>query len=179
MTDSNYTGKEWADLLREMDGRQLKKSLRGALRAEAKKAQAIAQQRLETSGLRVKGSTADWKKGIRIRIYPWSKGTGFMITTKARAGSKSGRGEKGMHVNRWGKKKPVLMWAEDGTTTRRTKGGRLTWLLGGRKSHSTGRMRAYGFMEAAQPAMMTAVEQGLTPEVEKAVVKTARKCGFA
>jgi hypothetical protein len=178
MNPEEYTGKEWENLLRQMNGKQIKKSLRGALRAESRKAQKIAQSKLQTSGLRVQGDTADWKKGIRTRIYPDNKGMGFMITVKARAASrKTGNGEKSMHKNRFGFKKPILMWAEEGTKSRKTK-TQTKWGFRKRKGHSTGRMGAYGFMEAATPEMFQSVEAGLAPEVDKAVTKVAKKCGF-
>ena len=102
MKPEEYTGREWDELLREMNGTQIKKSLRGAIRAEARKSQKIAQGKLSTSGLQVKGNTSDWKKGIRVRIYPDNKGAGFMVTVKARAASrKTGMGEKSMHENRF------------------------------------------------------------------------------
>ncbi len=178
MSPEEYTGKEWDDLLRQMNGTQIKKSMRGAIRAEARKAQKIAQGKLLSSGLQVRGSTSDWKKGIRTRIYPDNKGAGFMVTVKARAASrKTGKGEKSMHENRFGFRKPILMWAEEGTKNRSTK-SQTKWFVRKKKGHSTGRMRAYGFMEAATPGMFRSVEAGLLPEVEKAVWKVAKKCGF-
>jgi len=178
MKPEEYTGREWDELLREMNGAQIKKSLRGAIRAEARKAQKIAQGKLSTSGLQVKGNTSDWKKGIRVRIYPDNKGAGFMVTVKARAASrKTGMGEKSMHENRFGFKKPILMWAEEGTKGRKTK-TQTKWGLRKRKGHSTGKMGAYHFMDDAAPEMFQSVEAGLTPEIERAVQKVARKCGF-
>lgn len=178
MNPEEYTGKEWQELLRRMNGAQIKKSLRGAIRAEAGKARKIAQGKLLSSGLQVKGDTSDWKKGIRTRIYPDSKGAGFMVTVKARAaGRATGTGEKSMHKNRFGFKKPILMWAEEGTKDRKTK-TQTKWGFRKRKGHSTGRMDAYHFMEDATPEMFQSVEAGLLPEVEKAVAKVAGKCGF-
>lgn len=185
MNPEEYTGKEWENLLRQMNGKQIKKSMRGALRAEARKAQKIAQSKLQTSGLQVRGDTADWKKGIRTRIYPDNKGMGFLVTVKARAASrKTGTGEKSMHKTYQSIKKPdkygpkpVLMWAEEGTKIRKTK-TQTKWGFRKRKGHSTGRMDAYGFMEDATPEMFQSVEAGLVPEVEKAVTKVAKKCGF-
>ena len=196
MRPEEYTGSEWQYLLRQMDGKEIKKSLRGAIRAEAKKAQKIAQSYLGTSGLEVKGNTGDWKKGIRTYIYNPSKATGFMVTVKARAASrKTGKGEKSMHQNRKGFKKPVLMWAEEGTLQRKRGGKRVrannahntakaqgriggAWQYVRRGGISTGKMQPYGFLEKATPEMFQAVEAGLTPEVGKAVENVAKKCGF-
>ena len=196
MRPEEYTGREWQDLLRQMDGKEIKKSLRSAVRAEARKAQKIAQSHLETSGLQVQGNTADWKKGIRTYIYNPNKATGFMVTVKARAASrKTGKGEKSMHQNRKGFKKPVLMWAEEGTIARKRGGKRVkadnahntakaqgriggAWQYIRRGGIPTGRMRPYRFLERAAPEMYQAVEAGLTPEIGKAVENVARKCGF-
>lgn len=177
MNPKDYTGKEWDDLLRLMNASQIKKSMRGALRAEARKARKIAQNKLAGTGLQVKGDSSDWKKGIRTRIYPSNKGTGFMVTVKAIAANRKSGVEKSMHTNRFGVKKPILMWAEEGTKKRKTK-TQTKWGLRKRKGHSTGRMKDYGFMEAATPEMYRSVENGLVPEVEKSVMKVARKCGF-
>lgn len=177
MKPEEYNGSEWRNLLNQMNGKQIKKSLRGAVRAEARKAQKIAQQQLEVSGLQVKGNAADWKKGIRTRIYPDNKGLGFLVTVKARAASRNGNTEKSMHKNRFGLKKPILMWAEEGTDARKTK-TKTKFFVRQKKAHRTGRMKPYGFIERATPEMFKTVEENLTPEVEKAVTKVAKKCGF-
>lgn len=177
MNPKEYTGSEWTQLLRRMDGRQIKRSLMGAIRREANKARKIAQARLTTSGLDVKGNTSDWKKGIRTRIYPGNKGTGFLVTVKARVANRKGGAEKSMHTNRFGFRKPVLMWAEEGTSFRRTK-SQTRWGIRRRKSHSTGRMEAYRFLEDATPEMFNEVESGLVAEIDNAVGLIARKCGF-
>ena len=85
MKPEEYTGSEWQYLLKQMDGKEIKKSLRSAIRAEAKKAQKIAQDKLAATDLQVQGNTADWKKGIRTYIYNPNRATGFMVTVKARA----------------------------------------------------------------------------------------------
>lgn len=178
MDPKDYTGREWTDLMRELSPKPLKNALKGAYRAEAKKVQGIAVRYLNSSGLGVQGNKADWPKGIRSYVY--SKGGGFLVTVKARKG-KGGK-DKGMHTNRYGSRKPVLMWAEDGTVERKTKSNRgrhtVMFIRRKRKGHSTGRMRAYGFLGKAEPEMYRAVETDLSKELESAVVKQARKCGF-
>lgn len=196
MKPEEYTGSEWQYLLKQMDGKEIKKSLRSAIRAEAKKAQKIAQDKLAATDLQVQGNTADWKKGIRTYIYNPNKATGFMVTVKARAvNRKTGKGEKSMHQNRKGFKKPVLMWAEEGTQPRKRGGKRVkandahntakaqgriggAWHYIRKNGIKTGRMKPYRFLEQATPEMFQAVEAGLTPEIGKAVENVARKCGF-
>ena len=172
MDPDKYTGSDWIELSKQLEPKQIRNALKRAYRAEAKKAVDVARQSLASSRLKVKGNTADWKKGIRSHIY--SRGGGFMVTVKARAG----KNEKGMHVNRKGIKKPVLMWAEEGTTWRKTR-SRSKFFVRKRKGHNTGKMPAYGFLKRAEPMMYNTVEQDLFPEVEKAVRKVAAKAGFA
>ena len=173
MDPNQYTGKEWTDLLRQMTPRQIRNSVKRAYRALSKEAVKVAQQKLASSGL--KSSGGDLKKGIRAFVY--SRGGGFLVTVKARAANRQGKGEKSMHTTRRGFKKPILMWAEEGTAERHTK-SKTKWFTRSRKGHSTGKMPAYGFLASAEPEMFSIVERGLTPEVEKAVEKVAKKCGF-
>lgn len=173
MDPKQYTGKEWTELLRQMTPKQIRNSVKRAYRAVSKEAVKVAQRNLAASGL--KSSGGDLKKGIRS--YTYSRGGGFLVTVKARAANRQGKGERGMHTTRKGIKKPILMWAEEGTAKRYTK-SKSKWFVRSRSGHSTGKMPAYGFLESAEPAMFSLVEQKLTPEVEKAVEKVARKCGF-
>lgn len=175
MDPKDYTGKEWTDLLRGFSTRQIRNTLKRSYRKVGKEAQQIAVGKLRTSGLSIKGAS-DYDKGLRLHIY--SKGGGFLITVKARSASrKTGKGEKSMHVTRTGNKKPVWMWAEEGTKSRKTK-TKTRIAVRARKSHSTGSMPAYGFLKAAEPEMFRAVENSLTKELETATVKVAKKAGF-
>lgn len=175
MNPKDYTGKEWAELSRLLTPRQIRNSVKRAYRREANKACKIAVRTLRVSGLRVKGDNSDWEKGIRPYIY--SRGGGFLVTVKAKGTNRQGKGEKGMHKNRAGVKKPVLMWAEDGTAVRKTK-SRSRVFIRKRKGHSTGRMPGYGFLDKATPGMFQSVEAGLFPEIEAAMDKVARKAGI-
>lgn len=175
MKPEDYKGTEWTELAKQLTPRQIRNSVKRAYRREARKARDIAVGKLRTSGLAVRGNAADWEKGIREHIY--SRGGGFLISVKARGANRQGRGEKGMHRNRAGKTKPVLMWAEEGTQTRKTK-TRTRIFTRKRKGHGTGRMPAYGFLAAAAPEMYRSVETGLFPEVETAVAKVAEKAGL-
>lgn len=175
MDPKDYKGKEWTELSRLLTPRQLRNSVKRAYRREANKACKIAVQKLRVSGLDVKGNRSDLEKGIRPFIYP--RGGGFLVTVKARGANRQGKGEKGMHTNRTGKRKPILMWAEEGTDFRKTK-SRTKIFARKRKGHSTGRMPGYGFLERATPEMYRSVETGLFPEVQAAVNKTAQKAGI-
>lgn len=172
-----YTGAEWKELAQNFTSRQLRNTIKRAYRKQAKEAVEIAKRRLQTCGMNVEGDQSDFAKGIRSHIY--SRGGGFMVTVKARS-SRSKKGEKGMHTNRRGLKKPVLMWAEEGTNKRkvgqtRFKIGKKRLSFGGK---NRGSMPAYHFLDAATPEMFQKVETGLFPSVEEAVNKVAKKCGF-
>lgn len=172
MNPKDYTGKEWMELARLLTPKQIRNSVKRAYRREANKACKIAVQKLRTFGPGVKGSSSDWEKGIRPHVY--SRGGGFIVTVKARGVNRQGRGERGMHKNRAEKKKPILMWAEDGTAIRKTK-SKTKIFTRKRRGHDTGRMPRYGFLEKAAPEMYRGVETGLFPEIETAVKKAAQK----
>lgn len=180
MEPKQYTGREWRELLRQMNVRQIRNSLKRSYRVEAKKLREIALSKLHSTGIRVKGLLTDWDKGVRTHIY--SRGGGFMITVKPRkAGGKSGKGEKSMHENRFysktGRRLPILEWVEDGTNLRKTKTKTKTYARK-KKGHSTGRLRAYRFLEKATPEMFRTAEEDIGTEVGIAVEKVAKKCGI-
>ena len=192
MTDQN-DGKDLATLAKELTPRQLRNALKRSYRAEAKKVLGIARRHLHASKLKVKGNKSDWDKGIRSHIY--SKGGGFLITVKAHRSTLKGEGEKSMHENRKGFKKPILMWAEEGTNYRQRGGKKVRVKHGIYGTHRSGktrywtetirkngiptkRMPAYRFLEKATPEMNRTVETDLGKEVGVAVDKVAKKCGF-
>ena len=185
--------KDLAQLTREMNPKQLRNSLKRAYRAEAKKVLGIARKSLHATRLQVKGNKSDWDKGIRSHIY--SRGGGFLITVKAHRATMRGQGEKSMHENRQGFKKPILMWAEEGTNYRQRGGKKVRIKHGIYGSHRSGktrywtetirkdgiptkRMPSYRFLEKATPEMNRTVETDLGNEVNVAVEKVAKKCGF-
>ena len=155
-------GKHFTDLLREMNVKQLRNSLRRAYRAEAKKQLAIAQGYAARTGMHNAAASAK-----AVYSYVYSRGGGFLVTVK---GNK--KNDKGMYRNSKGRLKPVMMWAEDGTENRSTRNG------GQRRSHATGSMGRYGFLQKAEAEMFPTAEADLLPEVEAAVEKVARKAGF-
>jgi hypothetical protein len=181
-------------LMKELTPRELRKGLKAGYRQTAKKARKVALRYLHASSLQVKGNKGDLDKGLRAYIY--SKGGGFLLTVNARRATKSGKGEKGMHENRYGKKKPVLMWAEDGTQ-KRQRGGRTftvrgNLIYGSQRSErlryykirkrvdgvNTGAMPAYSFLDKATPEVTKVVEAELSTQIKESVEKVARKSGL-
>jgi len=166
MDPTQYTGTEWRELAKQLSKRQLRTAMKRGYTAASKKAIKIAQSSLTSSGPKVQGNSSDWARGIRN--YNYSKGGGFKVTVKP-------RGKKGFHTNRHGKQKPILMWAEDGTKERKTR-GKGFFKTGSLKR---GKMPKYGFLEKAEAQMYQEVESSLLPSVEKAVQKAAAKAGFS
>lgn len=161
-TDRTFKG-----LMEALDVRDQQKAMRSAMRREANKVKKMAGEEIAAEGLGVGSSTGHnlWK-GLRVRVWPQKYGAGFMVSTKP-------RGKKGYHKNRWGKEKPVLMWAADGTRMRHTKGrGALHF---GRKAHSTGRMPKYDFMAKTEDRATAMVERDMIGEVEKEMDKRIKK----
>ena len=155
-------------LIKQLTPAQLRKAMRSAYGAEARKAAKIARAKLATKDIHVKGLQSDWEKGIRPLVY--SRNGGFMVTVKGIKG-------KSMHVTRRLWQKPVLMWAEDGTK-RRHPSRPSTWKKGGKGKHYAGKMPAYHFIAESEAEMRTLVESDLNSELEKKAERIVRKCGL-
>lgn len=175
--------KTFEELAKELSTRQLRNALKRSYRSTAKKARAVAVEKLRARVPNVQGNRATFEKGIRTHIY--TRGGGFLITLKPRqANSKRGITEKSMHENRYYSKTkrrlPVLQWLEDGVKPRyrRVKGkGALSKMKrkAGVKGGSTGSFSGRHFLEAAKPQMIVVVETNLGKELEVAVNKIANK----
>ncbi|MGI6233401.1 MAG: hypothetical protein ACOYJF_11255 [Prevotella sp.] len=144
-----------------------RKALRGAMRREANRLKKQAAENMATSGLG-SGTNQKLSKGIRTRVYPSRYGAGFMLSVKPRR-------KKGFHKNRQGLEKPVLMWAEEGTNPRKTKG---SFFSRKGKGHVTGRMRRYGFLRKTEQQAGQTVEQNLFRDFQDNLNKAARKQGL-
>lgn len=196
MNTAQYTG-DWTQLVRELSPKQMRNALKRSYRSETKTVVGIAQRYLRQTGMTVRGDRSDWEKGIRGHIY--SRGGGFLVTVKAHRASlkQMSQGHPGlsMHKNRRGWYKPVLMWAEDGTQPRTQRYKRKGYTPEARKEKvglkksgarhyvkttglSTGRLRRYGFLDKATPGMYRVVENDLANDLNVAVEKVAKKCGF-
>lgn len=176
-----YDDRGLQQLVAELEPKRRLRAIRGGIRKEAKRIQKIAVANLRGSGLRV---TDDMEKGIRALVF--KKRSGFRITAKARAANRRGKGEAGMHTNRYGQKKPVLHFAESGTAERKTRGsiGLIKSMLTGRKrrkskraAHSTGRMKAYTFMKPTIQYMNTTSTENVQTLIIEELTKTAKKYG--
>lgn len=106
----------------------------------------------------------------------YKRDAGFRVTVAARAARMNGKGERSMHKNRRGLKKPVLLWAENGTERRFTKSNGRRALRKG-KGHATGRMRRYGFMDKTRREVSASIPEVLKKDLADSVNTIAKKYG--
>jgi len=155
------TENTFADLFSALDLKERRKAMRTATRRVGAEARATAAGEIAASGLG-HGTRRAIAKSLRLRVYPARYGLGFMITTKP-------HGKEGYHKNRQGKEKPILMWAQEGTQSRTTRGTRS------RSRHATGSMPAYRFLQRAEERATRHVEAALFAELKTDLDKALRK----
>ena len=174
-----YEGKVFTDVLRAMDARQLKLTLKSAYRKEGRKVKKIVEQvaasATASSGPHA-GSTLRHGAavGASAKVFVYRQGGGFMVDARA-------RGRRGaQYVNSAGATKPVLMWATEGTAVR----GRTNW-NGNDNGHKRrrgayrGRMPRYDIIDRAEAMSVSFVEADLQGEIEAATWRRARKMGLS
>ncbi len=171
MNETATLDKAWNDLLRTFDRRELKRTLKDAYRRTGKKIASIAKMSVQAGGINDAGKLS---RGVRVRVYP--RGGGFMITVKP-------HGKQGFIKTRRGVEKPVLMWAEEGTKSRQTRGGKNGYLIKTDEGYrwvgkNRGKMPAYHFLKEAEAQGAAIVEQEVGKEIEDATVRRAQKLGW-
>ena len=154
-------------LFAELDVKQRTKALKGAFRKEANNVKKVAINNLR-SCIR---SSKDMESGVRALVFKQKAGFRVTVGTK-----KSGTKEYGFHMNQQGLKKPILIWAEDGTQSRKTK-SHGSFFGKSRKGRNTGRMRRYGFMQRTLSETRDSVTGRLREEIILSVEKVAKKYG--
>ena len=181
-----YDDSELRKMFAELSEKERRKALRGAFRRAANKVRRVALENLHKS---IAGDK-ELDRGVRTIVYR-RKAAGFRVTVGTkRASRKTGKGERGFYTSRKrrGKPgvsgKPVLLWAEDGTAQRFTRGKRLGFaarLVRGRKrsqygkGRPTGAMKRYGFMDRTRNQVRDSVTEDLKNEVINNVIRVARK----
>lgn len=172
----------FADVYKALDLKTQRKAMKSAMRREGNRLKKAAVDNLRSSGIG-KGTKRSLSSGIYVRTYPDRYGMGFMVSVKPH-----GR-RKGIHLNRQGKEKPVLMWAEDGTRYRKA-GRRISSFFG--KSRFTGKkvrqylrgganrgqMERYAFLAKTEQQAMDGVEANLFNDLQNNIEKAARKQGL-
>ena len=159
-------------LFAELEPKRRAQALRGGFRKAANNVRKKAVANLRSSSIR---TDKDLEKGIRSSVF--KRKAGFKVTIGTKKAGKNGKGESGMHLNRRGLKKPVLIWAEMGTAQRTTKssGGRRAARY--RSAHNTGRMPRYGFMEKTRDQVRDTVTEDTHRQVAENVLRIAKKYG--
>lgn len=165
MTDTMHIDQSFRDVFTALDLKEQRKALRGAMRREGNRLKKAAVANLRSSGLG-QGTRQRLDKGIIVRVYPDRYGAGFMVSVKPHR-------KKGYHINRQGLEKPVLMWAEEGTKSRKTR-TRSKFFIRQRRGHATGRMRPYRFLTRAE-ASAGNVEANLFADFQANLDKALRK----
>lgn len=168
-----YDDKNLQRLFAELEPKRRMQALKGGFRREANKVRKTAINNLRSSI----SSNKDLEKGVRAMVF--KRAAGFRVTVGTKKAGKNGKGEAGFHTNRQGLKKPVLIWAEDGTAERETKPKQGTRRRASREreAHRTGKMRRYGFMAQTLNGVRETVTQDIRDMVTENVTKIAEKYG--
>lgn len=169
-----YDDRGLQGLFEDLAPKQRVKALRGAFRREANRVRRAAIGNLHESI----GGDAELDRGVRAIVF--RRKAGFRVTVGTKRANKKGKGERGYYISRkrrgkpYATGKPVLIWAEEGTTWRRTRGRGFLKRRGG---HSTGRMKRYGFMRKTLSEVRGSVTGTLHREIINQIKKTAKKNG--
>lgn len=111
-----YNDRNLRKLFAALDPAGRKKVIKGACRKVGNEVKKVAVNNLGVSGL---NHAEEMSEGVRTVVF--KREAGFRVTVASRKANKRGKGERGMHLNRYGDKKPVLTWAELGTRWRKSK----------------------------------------------------------
>lgn len=169
----DYDDRNLQQLFADLEPKRRLQAIKGGFRKEANRVRKTAINNLRSS-IR---TDKDLEKGVRAIVF--KRAAGFRVTVGTKKAGKNGKGEAGFHTNRQGLKKPVLIWAEDGTAERRTKPKQGTRRRASRlrASHRTGRMKRYGFMAQTLSGVRDTVTANIHEMVTENVQKVAKKYG--
>lgn len=165
---------------RALNLKEQRKALKSAMRKEGNRVRKAVMENIKSSGL--KDSHGNIQNGVYSRVYPDRYGAGFMVSVKP-------HGNKGIHVNSRGKKKPILMWADGGTDERhigarsrgsvvKSRDGKSHYRKYQRGGHSTGRMEAKNFITKTEQQEVENVEKSLFENLSANIMKAAKKHGL-
>ena len=168
----DYNDENLQRLFAELEPKRRLQAIKGGFRKEANQVRKTAINNLRSSVQ----SNKDLEKGVRAIVF--KRKAGFRVTVGTKRAGKNGKGEAGFHTNRQGLKKPVLIWAEEGTAERKTKPKQGTRRRAARlrASHRTGRMKRYGFMAQTLSSVDT-VTADIKKMVTENVEQVAKKYG--
>ena len=169
----DYDDRNLQQLFADLEPKRRLQAVKGGFRKEANRVRKTAINNLRSS-IR---TDKDLEKGVRAIVF--KRKAGFRVTVGTKKAGKNGKGEAGFHTNRQGLKKPILIWAEDGTEERKTKPKQGTRRRAARlrASHRTGRMKRYGFMAQTLSSVRDTVTANIHEMVTENVQKVAKKYG--
>ena len=172
-SDIDYDDRNLQQLFGDLEPKRRLQAVKGGFRKEANRVRKTAINNLRSS-IR---TDKDLEKGVRAIVF--KRKAGFRVTVGTKKAGKNGKGEAGFHTNRQGLKKPILIWAEDGTEERKTKPKQGTRRRAARlrASHRTGRMKRYGFMAQTLSSVRDTVTANIHEMVTENVQKVAKKYG--
>lgn len=171
-----YRDKNLRRLFAALSPANRKKAIKGACRRVANSVKKVAINNLRSTGLH---NAEQLSEGVRAMAF--KREAGFRVTVAAKKANMLGRGEKGMHKNRVGEKKPILIWAELGTKWRRTKADKKykvsiegRWRTIGKHR---GFMKRYGFMAKTRNQVNGSVGHKIKEEIAAKIKQISRKYG--
>ena len=167
----DYDDRNLQQLFAELEPKRRLQAIKGGFRREANQVRKTAINNLRSS----LHSNKDLEKGVRTIVF--KRKAGFRVTVGTKRAGKNGKGEAGFHTNRQGLKKPVLIWAEDGTQERKTKGNGGKRAMRLRSAHRTGRMKRYGFLTQTLNGVRDTVTNNIRNMVIENVEQVAKKYG--
>ena len=171
--DIDYDDRNLQQLFADLEPKRRLQAVKGGFRKEANRVRKTAINNLRSS-IR---TDKDLEKGVRAIVF--KRKAGFRVTVGTKKAGKNGKGEAGFHTNRQGLKKPILIWAEDGTEERKPKPKQGTRRRAARlrASHRTGRMKRYGFMAQTLNGVRDTVTANIHEMVTENVQNVAKKYG--
>lgn len=161
-----YDDRELQRMFAELGSKQRLQAVRAGFRKAAYRLRREAVKNLRAARGK---SDRNLEKGVRALVF--KRKAGFRVTVGTKRANKKGKGAAGFHTNRRGEEKPVLIWMEDGTRYRKTKG---RW---GSKPRRTGYMERIGFIDKAVREKKESITADLHNLVADSVMKTAKKYG--
>lgn len=164
MADFEYDDRNLQRMIDELDAKHRVKVLKGAFRIAGNKIKKTAIMNLRQSI----SSNKTLEKGVKVKV--WKRTAGFRVTVgDGFYKSKRFTGYSAREV-------PVLRWLDTGTKGRKTK-KKLRFFKGGKKSHSTGRLKSYGYMSRTLNQEESSVTAYLQDAVVKSVTRISKKYG--
>ena len=179
--DIDYDDSNLMKMFEELSPAKRVKALKHAFRRAGGQVKKRACSNLQAAlkSARSNESARTLKRGIQVIVF--KKKAGFRVTIGSRASYTNAKGKKvkevGMHVNRRGQHKPVLVWLEGGTAERYSRVTRRDGKRTLQKKGYRGFVRATHFMHDTRNQMEGPITSEVRQAVIQAVTKTAKKYG--